>query len=404
MNSAVNTPAGQEGSTPNAAAWVRTWGASPQASNNSVSFIEPFENATLRQIVRISGGGHRIRIRISNEYATAPLAIGAARVAITDTDAENQDGSDHAVTFDGQPTATVPAGAPILSDPIDLPAPGLSRLAISLYLPDRVDTATCHGTFHTLGWLIPGDATTLTSLPADATLLPAQALITAVEVQPDTPTRAIAVIGDSRVDGIGSTPGTDRRWTDLLAERLAARGGQTTCVVNQGIGGNRLLTDGIGTAALARFDRDVLTTPGLGHVVIAVGNDLISSFAPHTEETAGFLDMFPGEPVGVNDIIAAHLQLAARARTHGAKAYAATIAPYGGSDMYTPEGDKAREQINAWIRTSGAFDGVLDFDAAWRDPADPSRIHSDLHMGDSLHGNDAGYAALAESIDLTLFD
>ncbi|MEV0616299.1 SGNH/GDSL hydrolase family protein [Nonomuraea sp. NPDC050404] len=403
MNRAINTPSGPEGSDPNAIAWVRTWGASPQAPDNSVSFIEPFENATLRQIVRISGGGRRVRVRISNEYGTAPLAIGAARVAIADTDGGDAGGSGHAVTFGGRPTATVPAGAPILSDPVDLRAAALSRLVISLYLPGRVDTPTCHGTFHALGWRIPGDATALASLPADATPLPAQALISAVEVQPDTPAKAIAVIGDSRVDGIGSTPGADRRWTDLLAERLAARNGRTRCVINQGIGGNRLLTDGVGTAALARFDRDVLATPGLGHVIIAVGNDLVFSYAPRTAETAGFLAMFPGEPVGVDDVIAAHLQLAARARAHGAKAYAATIAPYGGSEMYTPEGDKAREQVNAWIRTSDAFDGVLDFDAVWRDPADPSRIRPDLHMGDNLHGNDSGYAALAESIDLSLF-
>ncbi|MFJ5725226.1 SGNH/GDSL hydrolase family protein [Streptomyces sp. NPDC093149] len=212
------------------------------------------------------------------------------------------------------------------------------------------------------------------------------------------------MIGDSRVDGMGTTPGTDRRWTDGLAERLAARGGQALCVVSQGINGNRMLTDGIGAAALARFDRDILATPGLGHVVIAVGNDLIFSFAPRTEETAGFLSMFPGSPVGVDDIIAAHLQLAARARAHGVKVYAATIAPYGSSEMYSAEGDKAREQVNSWIRTSDTFDGVLDFDAVWRDPVDPSRIRSDLHTGDNLHGSDAGYAALAESIDLSLFD
>ncbi|MFD6994259.1 SGNH/GDSL hydrolase family protein [Streptomyces sp. NPDC059943] len=404
MNSAVNTPSGSEGSPPNTVAWVRTWGASPQAPDNSVSSVEPFENATLRQVVRISGGGHRLRIRISNEYGTAPLTIGAARVAIADTDGGIQDGSGHVVTFGGQPSATVPAGAPILSDPVDLRTAALSRLAISLYVPGRVDTATCHGTFHTLGWLLPGNATALASLPKDATPLPAQALITAVEVLPDAPAKAIAVIGDSRVDGIGSTPGTDRRWTDLLAERLATCGGRTLCVVSQGISGNRILNDGIGTAALARFDRDILATPGLGHVVIAVGNDLIFSFAPGTEETAGFLSMFPGTPVGVDDIIAAHLQLASRARAHGARAYAATIAPYGGSEMYTSEGDKAREQVNAWIRTSGAFDGVLDFDAVWRDPADPSRIRNGLHMGDNLHGSDAGYAALAESIDLSLFE
>ncbi|CDR13593.1 SGNH/GDSL hydrolase family protein [Streptomyces iranensis] len=406
-NSPHNSPHNSEESDADAFEWVRTWGTSPQAPDNSVTLIEPFENATLRQVVRVSGGGRRIRIRISNEYGTAPLTVGAARVAIADSDGGVhgvQEGSGQAVTFSGKLTTTVPTGAPILSDPIDLPTPALSRLTISLYLPERVDTCTCHGTFHALGWIIPGDATALASVPTNAAPLPAQALITAVEVLPDTPTKAIAVIGDSRVDGIGSTPGADRRWTDLLAERLSARGGQPLCVVNQGIGGNRMLADGIGTAALARFDRDILATPGLGHVVIAVGNDLVFSFAPHTEETAGFLAMFPGAPVTVDDIIAAHLQLAARARAHGAKAYAATIAPYGGTDMYSPEGDKAREQVNSWIRTSGAFDGILDFDAVWRDPADPTRIRSDLHMGDCLHGNDAGYEALAKSIDLSLFD
>lgn len=382
--------------------WVRTWGASPQAPENSVIAVEPFENATLRQVVRISGGGRRVRIRISNEYGTTPLTIGAAHVGLTAPDGI-QSGSDRTLTFGGRPTASVPTGAPILSDPVDLRVPGLSRMTISLYLPDRVETCTCHGTDNALGWILPDDATALTSLPASAAPLPTQALISAVDVLPDTPTRSIAVIGDSRVDGIGSTPGADRRWTDVLAERLAGYGGQTRCVVNQGIGGNRMLADGIGTAALARFDRDVLATPGLGHVVIAVGNDLVISWAPRDEETAGFLDMLPGAPVTADDVIAAHLQLAARARAHGVKVHAATIAPYGRSEMYSPEGDSSRQRVNSWTRTSRAFDSVLDFDAAWRDPADPTRIRDDLHMGDHIHGNDAGYKALADSIDLSPF-
>ncbi|MFI6080006.1 hypothetical protein ACIBBB_03245 [Streptomyces sp. NPDC051217] len=221
MNGATNSPSRSEGSAPNAVAWVRTWGASPQAPDNSGSFIEPFENSTLRQVVRVSGGGHRIRIRISNEYGTAPLTIGAARVAIADSESEIQAGSGHAVTFSGRPTATVPAGAPILSDPIDLRTAALSRLTISLYLPGPVDTATCHGTFHTLGWLIRDDATALTSLPTNAAPLPAQALITAVEVQPDTPTKA------SRDRGL------PRRWHRLHArhgsalDRLARRSAWT---------------------------------------------------------------------------------------------------------------------------------------------------------------------------------
>ncbi|HWD62612.1 MAG TPA: SGNH/GDSL hydrolase family protein [Humibacter sp.] len=384
--------------------WVRTWGASPQSPESSVASLEPFADATLRQIVRISGGGRGVRLRISNEYGAAPLTIGAARIGIADSDSGILSGSDRVLTFGGRETVTVPAGAPVLSDAVDLSVPALSRLTIRLYLPDHVEACTCHGTFHALGWMLPGDATALTSLPADAAPLPAQALISAVEVLPDAPAASIVVIGDSRVDGIGSTPGADRRWTDVLAERLAERGGPARYVVNQGIGGNRMLADGIGASALARFDRDVLATPGLSHVVIAVGNDLVFSFAPESEETAGFLAMFPGAPVTADDVIAAHLQLVARARTRGTKVYAATIAPYGGSEMYSPDGDQAREHVNSWIRTSRAFDGVLDFDAIWRDPADPTSIRHDLHMGDHLHGNDAGYKALAESVELALFD
>jgi lysophospholipase L1-like esterase len=384
--------------------WVRTWGASPQAPDSSVMAVEPFGNATLRQVVRVSGGGHRVRIRVSNEYGTTPLTIGAAHAGIAAPDGGIQAGSDRALTFGGRPAVTVPAGAPILSDPVDLRVPGLSRMTIGLYVPDRVEICTCHGTDNALGWILPGDATALASLPGSAEPLPTQALISAVEVLPDAPTRSIVVIGDSRVDGIGSTPGADRRWTDVLAERLAERGGRTLCVVNQGIGGNRMLADGLGPAALTRFDRDVLATPGLGHVVIAVGNDIVITYAPRGEETAGFLEMFPGAPVTAADVIAAHLQLAARARAHGVKVYAATIAPYGRSEMYSPQGDRAREQVNSWIRTSGAFDGVLDFDAVWRDPSAPNAIRDTFQAGDHLHGNDTGYKALADSVDLTLFD
>jgi lysophospholipase L1-like esterase len=384
--------------------WVRTWGASPQSPETSVIAVEPFENATLRQVVRISGGGHRVCVRISNEYGTTPLTIGAAHIGLSESSGGIVDGSDRTLTFAGQSTVIVPAGAPILSDPVDLHVPGLSHVTISLYIPDRVETCTCHGTFHTLGWIVPGDASALASLPASATLLSTQALISAVEVLPDTPTKSIAVIGDSRVDGIGSTPGTDRRWTDVLAQRLNEHGGAVLCVSNQGIGGNRMLADGIGTSALARFDRDVLAAPGLGYVVIAVGgNDIAISFAPRNEETLGFLEAFPGGPVTADDVITAHLQLAARSRAHGVKVYAATIAPYGGTELFALEGEATRQTINHWIRTSDAFDGVLDFDAVWRDPDDTTRIRDDLHMGDHLHGNDAGYEALATAIDLNLF-
>ncbi len=231
-----------------------------------------------------------------------------------------------------------------------------------------------------------------------------RALISAVDVLPDVPAGAVVVVGDSRTDGAGSTPDTNHSWPELLAARLVERGMANSYVSNQGISGNRMLHDGIGVGALARFDRDVLATPGLGRVVLSVGgNDLLISAVPHDGPLADFLKMFPGDPVTTDDVIAGHLQLVARARDRGVLVYATTIAPFEGADLYTPEGEDARRTVNEWIRTSGAFDAVLDFDAVWRDPAHPGRIRDDLHAGDHLHGNDAGYRALADSVDLSLF-
>jgi hypothetical protein len=244
--------------------WVRTWGASPQAPGASVVAVGPFADVTLRQVVRISGGGRRVRIRFTNEYGTAPLTIGAAHVGLAAPGGGIQPGSDCALTFAGRSSVAVPAGAPILSDPADLPLPALSRLSISLYLPEHVETCTSHGSDLQPGWSIPGDATAAPTLSSGAVPLPAQALISAVEVLSDAPATAIVALGDSLTDGTGSTPDADRRWPDILAERLAERGGSAVCVSNQGINGNRLLNDGFGASALARLDRDVLATPGLG--------------------------------------------------------------------------------------------------------------------------------------------
>jgi lysophospholipase L1-like esterase len=386
--------------------WVRTWGASPQSPDSAAVALEPFADATLRQVVRVSGGGRGVRIRFTNEYGTAPLAIGAAHVGLATPGGGIRPGSDRVLTFAGSPTAVVPAGAPILSDPVDLSPPALSRLSISLHLSGRVETCTCHGTPAEAGWTIPGDATAAPDLPAAATPLPVRALISAVEVLSDRPAKAVVVLGDSITDGVGSTPGADRGWPDLLAERLVERGWPAVHVSNQGISGNRVLNDGFGDSALARFDRDVLATPGLGHVVVSEGgNDVLVSFAPRDDDgpPAEFLASFPGEPVTADDVIAGYRQLIARAHGHGVTICATTITPFGGSDLATPEGENARQAINAWIRTSGAFDGVLDFDAAWRDPARPDRIEDGLHAGDHLHGDDAGHRALADAVDLSLF-
>jgi lysophospholipase L1-like esterase len=374
--------------------WVRTWGAAPQTPLHDLG---SFADTTLHQVVRISGGGRRVRVRFTNEYGTAPLTIGAARVGL--------DATDRRLTFAGSPTVTVPAGAPIVSDPVDLPLPALSELSIRLHLPEPVETCTCHAMGVQTGWTIPGDAVAATALPVDATELPVQAFLSAVEVDPGAPATTVVVIGDSLTDGAGSTPNANRRWTDRLAERLVEHGSPAAYVSNQGISGNRVLNDGLGVSALARFDRDVLATPGLGYVVVAEGlGDIGISFAPRGPGgvPAEFLAMFPGDPVTADDIIAGYRQLIARARGRGVPIYAATLTPAGNDEMASPAGETARQAVNAWIRTSGAFDAVLDFDAVWRDPADPTRTRDGFHAGD-VHGSDAGYRALADSVDLSLF-
>ncbi|MEV0385766.1 SGNH/GDSL hydrolase family protein [Nonomuraea sp. NPDC050643] len=394
--------------TNDAGSWVRSWGASPQAAHDGLGSLDdhpPLADVTLRQVVRISGGGRRVRIRFTNEFGTAPFTIGAAQVGLAAPGGGVRPGSERVLTFSGASAVTVPAGAPILSDPVDLPLPALARLSISFYLPGRVETCTCHDPALETGWTIPGDAVATPTLPENAGILPVRALISAVELLPDAPAKAIVTVGDSRTDGAGSTPDTNHSWPELLAERLAGRDVAARYVSNQGISGNRLLNDGIGAAVLTRFDRDVLATPGLGYVVLSVGgNDLGISFAPRDDgPLADFLKMFPGAPVTTDDVIAGYRRLIARARDHGVQVYATTIAPFEGAEIYTPEAESARRAVNAWIRTGGGFDAVLDFDAVWRDPDRPSRIREDFHCGDHLHGNDAGYRALADSIDLSLF-
>jgi lysophospholipase L1-like esterase len=381
--------------------WVRTWSAAPQAPDaglGSLQDVRPLRDVTLRQVVRISGGGRQVRVRLTNEYGTTPLNVGAAQVGLATAGGDVEKGSARVLTFAGRPSVTVPAGAPILSDPLDLPLPALTKLSISLYLPELVESCTCHDPSLETGWIIAGNAVAEPTLPDKTDPLPVRALLAAVEVRPDAAATSIVVFGDSLADGFGSTPDANLTWPELLAER-----GFYVC--NQGISGNRMLNDGLGASGLARFDRDVLATPGLAHVIVSLGhNDFSISHAPRDDDAmAGFLAMFPGDPVTTDDIIAGYRQLIARAHDRGVKIYAATITPGEGSELYTAPSEAARQAINAWIRTSGAFDAVLDFDAAWRDPSHPSRVRDDLHSGDHLHGNDAGYRVLADAVDPSLF-
>jgi lysophospholipase L1-like esterase len=390
-----------------AAEWVQTWGSAPLPPTPAMGpfpATPEFSNQTIRQTVRLSVGGSKLRLRLTNEHGTKPLVVGAVRVALADEKGEIQRDSERVVLFSGQPTASLPAGAPYLSDPIDLPVHALSSLSISMYLPEDTGQCTCHPTGMQNAYVSDtGDFTAGPFKPVRTTEF--RAFISGVDVQALKVARAVVVLGDSISDGVGSTVDANRRWPDLLANRLNTKGAQGWGVVNMGISGNRVLNDGAGLNALARFNRDVLPTPGVRTLVIFEGvNDLGVSYGHFEGPLADlFKSLATGKKATAESMIAGYRQLIARARAKGLKVIAATITPYGGSFYYSEEGEAVRQAINAWIRTSGEVDGVLDFDAVIRDPNKPNQVKDGFHSGDFLHGSDAGYAAMAAAVDLSLF-
>lgn len=381
--------------------WVRSWAAAPQNADQDLPGIA---DATLRQEVRISCGGSRVRIRFTNEFGGTGITIGAARVGIAGPDGTVQPDSDRALTFAGTPSVFVPAGAPTLSDSVDLVVPALATLIVSVYLPERVNDVTGHNLVSGPGWIIPGDQTASTDLPPAAKPRDGRALVSGIETLVAEPALGIVAIGSSTTDGAGATNASGGGWPEQLAARFAATSTRPVAVANQGISGNRLLNDGFGTSILARLDRDVLALPGVTHVVVLAGmNDITYSIAPSDGDLEFPEIMTTDAPIGTQDVIAAYRQIIDRAHAHGVTVLGATLTPIGGSDPSTPDGEAARQHVNAWIRTSEVFDAVLDLDAVWRDPSDPTRIKPAFDLGDHIHGNDAAYRALANSIDLSLF-
>lgn len=391
-----------------AAEWVQTWGVAPlppSAAFGPFPATPSYHDQTIRQIVRISAGGQRVRIRFTNEYGTRPLMIGAAHVALADANSAPEPRTDREILFAGRPSALIPAGAPLLSDPIDLPVKALASLSISLYLPEDTGPCTCHSTGMQTAYVSgSGNFTAQALEPKEK--MQSRAFLSGVEVETTRPAKTIVAFGDSITDGLGSTVDANRRWPDLLAARLAARGGAVSWgMVDMGISGNRVLDDNAGQNALARFDRDVLAVPGAAYVIVFEGvNDLGTSFGDFSGPlAASFKSMTPAHKATAEALIAGYRQLIARAHDKGLKVLGATITPYEGSAYYSAAGEAQRQAVNRWIRNGGAFDGVLDFDAAWRDPAHPTQIKAGLHAGDHLHGSDAGYAALADTVELGLF-
>lgn len=387
--------------------WVGTWSTSPHIPSAGFEDFLPsqifeLDDQTVRQIVRVSTGGDAVRVRISNLFGTEPLHIGAARIALRAEGEGIDPATDRELTFSGLPAIDVPPGALVLSDPVDLAVPALGELAVSLYFPEPTTTTTVHGFAFQTNYIAPaggGDLTAEAMLSVDSSIQ-SWVFLTGVDVAVSEPTNVLVALGDSITDGATSTPDTNQRWPDLLANRLVETADEgSVAVLNQGIGGNRLLSDGegdfvfAGPGALSRFDRDVLAQPGVTHVLIFEGVNDIG------------LAVFGGEgvePVTADQLIAALRQIAERGHEAGLTVFGATITPIEGSMVSSPEGEAMRQAVNEWIRTGGAFDAVVDFDAVVRDPENPARLLPDYDSGDALHPNDAGFAAMADSIDLNL--
>jgi lysophospholipase L1-like esterase len=361
--------------------------------------ITSFHNQTLRMIAHTSIGGPRVRIELSNVFGSTPLGIGSAHIAMRDQESGVVPASDRALLFGGRPACWIPPGGTVISDAVNLDVPAASDLAVSIYIPETATADTMHAVgLHTTYISKAGDATAAPTI-ADATTTQSFYFLTNVDVAAPPNAAAIVTFGDSITDGAVSTPNTDRSWPSFLARRLAASGGANIAVLNQGISGNRLLRDGAGVNALARFDRDVLVQPGVKWLMILEGiNDIGLGLRA---------DAAASDAVSADDLIAALKQLIERAHEHGIKVIGGTLTPFEGAAYYSEAGETVREAVNQWIRASsngsGAFDAVVDFDAATRDPEHPKQFRAGFNNGDHLHPNDAGYQAMADAIDLSAF-
>jgi lysophospholipase L1-like esterase len=394
--SGAQTPAASHVVTGNVH-WVGTWATAPHQPDLGVPGLanQGFANQTIRQIVHTSVEGHQVRVRLS-AFGSNGLAVSAAHIAIPTVDAAILPETDRVLTFGGAPSITIPAGALVLSDPVNLNVPAFTDLAISIYTSGPSGPATWHFEARQLSYVsTPGDFTASVNMPVAASV-PAWFWIAGVEVA--TNTDAVVAIGESLTDGTQSTVGANHRWPDYLAQRLiAAPGRHATGVLNLGIAGSRMLHDSLGPNALSRFDRDVLAQPGVTYVVVQMGQNDIFTVNPSEEPT-------------VDQVIQAHRQLIERAHERGLKIYVCTMTPNEGFllpgtsiPVFTVAKEVTRQAVNEWIRTSSEYDAVIDFDMVLRDPSHPSRILPAMDSGDHGHPTDAGYKALAAALDLRLF-
>lgn len=380
-----------------AAQWTASWASSQKDADQADSAIAAkLADATLRQTIRVSAGGARLRLHLSNLVGTAPLTVDSIHVALAEASGSARivPGSDRIVRFGGRPHVTIPAGADYVSDPIAFDVADRATLSVSLHFPHAPIGVTSHPGSRTGSYIAAGNRV------SDAALTGAERVehwyfLGGLDVAGCG--RTIVALGDSITDGHGATTDHDDRWTDILAARLPRGSGLS--LINQGIGGNRVLRDGLGPNALARFDRDVLAQTGVRFLIVLEGvNDLGVLTRDHPVATSEHVAL-------VADLEQGYRQMVARAHDRGITVIGATILPYGGSAYYHPDAQNEADRValNHWIRTSGTFDAVVDFDALLRDPARPERLAAAFDSGDGLHPSAAGYARMGQAVPLTLF-
>lgn len=381
--------------------WVASWGSAQLALRPAEALPgELWQDGTVRQIVRLSLGGAKMRVRISNVYGTQMLVVNEASIgrALRPGASGVQAGTLRPLRFGGSGAVRIPTGAEYVSDPVDMAVPNGADIAVTLHLMGAPGQQTGHPGARTGSFVVSGRHTHAVTLP-DAQVVTRWHQLAAIEVSAPAPARAVVVIGDSITDGYGTTTDGNNRWTDHLAARLA-REGKPVAVINAGIGGNRLLQDGLGPSLVSRFERDVLARGNVSHAVVFIGvNDIGVQRRDQADTPAALAAM-------LDDLKTAHRQLIARAHAGGVCVIGVTITPFMGSSYYGPQvaNEALRQSVNDWVRQSGAFDAVLDFDGVLRDPARPGYLARAYDSGDGLHPSHAGYEALAAAVPLARFD
>jgi len=385
--------------------WITTWAATSAprwGAELPAPFVVPetLDNQTVRQIVRISVGGSQVRVMLSNEFGNRPMTIGAASVALAGDGGAVDVAGVKKLTFGGRDSVVIPPGAPILSDPVDLPVKALASVAVSIFLPQKTAVTSVHWDGVQTGLISgPGDMTGEARFSPVATTK-SRLFLSRVMTTAAPESKAIVMFGDSITDGFCSTPDTNNRWPDHVAERLQAEGHPDTAVVNEAYSGDRVLTNGMGTNALSRFDMSVLGHPHVSTVVMMMGINDIGWPGPSA--------VTPTDPEPTaEDIVVGYKQLIDRAHIHGMRFVGVTLTPFidtfkgtAGAGYYTPAKEKIRLAVNDWIRNDHAADGLIDFDKVLDDPANPGHIRPEFNCGDNLHPNDKGYQAMAKAVDL----